>query len=143
MMVGAAVAQPGRWDLPPGLEAAAAARRLTRAWLAGWASDIDSAAADNLILAVSELTANATVHGAPPVVLSLHADERANVTIVTAVVHDAGSGLPRVREAASLDLFGRGLAIVDAISDRLGVWIFADGGKDVWCEVAIPVARHR
>lgn len=132
------VPPPGTWNLPPGLRAAAAARRLTRGWLAACGSGLDGATAGNVVLAVSELAANAAEHGMPPVVLRLHGSGRADAVVVTAEVHDAGTGLPRVFDVELLDERRRGLAIVEAVTDRWGIRDAAGGGKDVWCEVSVP-----
>jgi anti-sigma regulatory factor (Ser/Thr protein kinase) len=137
MMSAAAVPPPGTWQLSAGLEAAAQARRLTNSWLAPWASDTAEVIGD-LVLAVSELTANAAAHGAPPIMLTLSAEARGEDLIVTAAIHDSGTGMPRVFCDDVFGERGRGLAIVQAITGKWGVREATDGGKDVWCEVAVP-----
>jgi len=136
-MAAVEVPRPGTWELPGGLGAAAQARRLVRCWLAAWATQ-DGEAVGNLVLAVSELAANAAEHGAPPVVLTLTAEQRAGQIVVTAAVHDAGARLPSVFAGDALDERHRGLVIVEAVTGKWGVREAADGGKDVWCEVAVP-----
>jgi anti-sigma regulatory factor (Ser/Thr protein kinase) len=136
-MSAAAVPPPGSWQLPAGLEAAAQARRLTRGWLGSWASGAAEVTGD-LVLAVSELAANAAAHGAPPIMLTLSAEGRGGDLAVTAAVHDSGTGMPRVFSDDAFGEHGRGLAIVEAISGKWGVREAAGGGKDVWCEVAVP-----
>jgi anti-sigma regulatory factor (Ser/Thr protein kinase) len=129
--------RPGTWQLPHGPEAAAAARTLVRAWLAPWTSHAPDMVA-NAVLAVSELATNAAEHGAPPVLLAMSAENRGAHAVLTAVVHDGGAQLPHVFKAKLLDEHHRGLLIIEAVTARWGVRDAADGGKDVWFEIAVP-----
>jgi anti-sigma regulatory factor (Ser/Thr protein kinase) len=130
--------QSARWELPAGLEAAAAARKLVRAWLAGAGPDL-AAARDNLIAIVSELAANAVEHGRPPAFLALSAERRGEATVLIALVHDAAAGQPRpCHDIDPGDERHRGLVLVTALASKWGVREYATGGKDVWCELGLP-----
>lgn len=100
--------------------------------------------ADDIRLCVSELAANAVVHGGAPicgftlrVVASPH---RLRVE-----VRDDGAGRPVRRASTCQDASGRGLLLVEALADAWGVDDHAIG-KTVWAEFAItarPMAVWR
>jgi anti-sigma regulatory factor (Ser/Thr protein kinase) len=112
-------------DDDPG--AAAEARRTTRHVLARWRLP---ALVDSVVLAVSELVTNAMRHGRPPVWLTL----RRRAEDLRVDVHDANPGLVRSgapgngAEAES----GRGLQIVTALADEVGVEQIPNDGKVVF-----------
>ena len=98
---------------------------------------IAAATRDTLELLVSELVTNAVVHAGlgPEDPISVHITSR--VDRVRLVVSDPGPGFSRpvARSGDVLAPGGRGVAIVDALSDAWGVDV--DGsGCTVWCEVA-------
>ncbi|MFE2427460.1 ATP-binding protein [Streptomyces sp. NPDC059373] len=88
--------------------------------------------AEDLRLCVSELSTNALVHATPPAggfTLRVLAWAR----LLRVEVEDQGTGMP-VRRAARLeDVSGRGLLLVEALSDDWGV-VEGEYGKTVWCE---------
>jgi anti-sigma regulatory factor (Ser/Thr protein kinase) len=96
------------------------------------------AEADTLELLVSELVTNAMLHGAPPI--------RVRIEMIRDRVHvavtDASPRLPLAERPRSEDLTGRGLAIVEALSEAWGALLRPDGGKVVWADVA-PSPSHR
>jgi PAS domain S-box-containing protein len=94
--------------------------------LRGW--DVPEAVTRDVTLIASELVTNAMVHGGPPVELRL---ERNGSRIVVEVQDDAAGHLPRARRPADDDEHGRGLHIVDALSDEWGIR-GTDRGKCVW-----------
>lgn len=102
------------------------ARRAVREALAGWRLP---QLADSVVLAASELVTNAVRHGRPPVSLRL----RRRPEQVRLEVHDADPAEPpgahgeAVPDAES----GRGLGIVRALADEVGVDQVADDGKIV------------
>ena len=108
-------------------EAVAAARCFVRGALETWGED-------HLVwdgtLIVSELATNAVIHGDSPF--------RASITrsagVVRIAVEDAGPGLPRSRSAPADALDGRGIAIVEELSQRWGC-DRSDGGKVFWAEL--------
>ncbi|MFE7313226.1 ATP-binding protein [Streptomyces sp. NPDC057555] len=123
----------------------AEARRFTRTTLQGW--QMCPLLADNAVLIVSELVTNALRHGAAdpfelvfnsrvnarfcPAWLALTRQERG----VLCAVSDGGTGAPELRPADALAESGRGLRLVDELSDSWG-WTPPDqSGKTVWATV--------
>jgi len=92
---------------------------------------------DDVLLATSELTANALQHSeGPPRLTAVRAEDR----ITVALTDHRPDVLPIVvpmRGAVAAS--GRGMAIVDAISSHWGVTVYHDH-KVVWCELV--AARH-
>jgi anti-sigma regulatory factor (Ser/Thr protein kinase) len=112
--------------LPPDASAARAARRAVDAHV-GDALDRDRRG--DLALLVSELVANAVVHGRGEVLLRLQVDG----PVVRGEVVDEGGGFERdLRERSVEDVSGRGLAIVEALASRWGIH---EGTTHVWFEV--------
>ena len=101
----------------------ALARSFVREVLAGFSPGV----VDDVVMAASELAANAVVHGGSEFV----------VTIVQSAdglrlaVADAGPGEPTLRHTGGLDSAGRGLQLVDSLATRWGIERDAVG-KVVW-----------
>ena len=97
--------------------------------------DLPRAVRDALELCVSELAANCV----------LHAASNFSVTVIRSggvriEVTDAGSGAVELRNATAKDVRGRGLRIVEALSDAWGVQPAEQPpGKTVWAQ--FDVAR--
>ncbi|RLL67122.1 ATP-binding protein [Streptomyces sp. Z26] len=114
-----------------------AARAFTRRALLDWGG---TARADDVLLCVSELATNALLHGVPSgrgyrLHLWLNTDRGLRIE-----VHDSGNGHPRARTGPNEDgENGRGLLLVEALSDKWGVGTRRPG-KVVWCEFG-PYAR--
>ncbi|MFK0291269.1 ATP-binding protein [Streptomyces sp. NPDC090442] len=124
----------------------AEARRFTRDTLQDWR--MCPVLADNAVLIVSELVTNALRHGTPadpfelafnslggnrfcPAWLALTRQESG----VLCAVSDGGSGAPVLRQQDALAESGRGLRLVDELSDSWG-WTLPDhAGKTVWATV--------
>ena len=83
-----------------------------------------------MVLAVSELTANAVQHGVGPIELAVH-DSDEGVTVEVSD-HDVGRH-PEVRRASVTSVSGRGLSIIDALAAHWGLTV-RDGSKSVWCD---------
>ncbi|WP_250290778.1 ATP-binding protein [Streptomyces atroolivaceus] len=103
--------------LPPTRRGARLARLLTTAHLSDWGLPTESAAH-----IVSELAANATVHGRVPgrdfqLSLAVHDDELLRI----AVTDTRGERLTLPAPPADFAESGRGLLIVEALADRWGV----------------------
>jgi len=123
-------------SMPRAPESAAVARRLVRAVLDAWEL---SCLADSAELVVSELVANAAEH-ARPAAHRLHGATirvgltRVRTDRVRVTVTDLDRRVPKVRPAGDDQEHGRGLALVEAISEAWGVtpvrW-----GKHVWAEL--------
>jgi anti-sigma regulatory factor (Ser/Thr protein kinase) len=120
-----------RWQLPAETASAARARSMVRQFLAGsGASQVDEPVA---MLAVSELVTNAVLHssGDSPLVLSV--ELRGGHLRID--VEDVGAGPPRLDHPGDEAEHGRGLHIVDQITDAWGWSTAEDDTKHVWCDV--------
>jgi len=114
-------------DLVGGTEIAAHARAFASGVLRSW--HVGEDLCDAGVLAVSELVANATIHGKPPVRLRLRRTDRRLIVDVS----DGDDHLPRRRLADDTDEDGRGIGIVAALASSWGARQL-DAGKSVWCE---------
>ena len=113
--------------LPADLRNVGHARRLLRGALErSGAEDLTDAAT----LALSELVTNAFVHVGGEVVVKISATADA----VRAEVEDGAAHLPSRRSHAATAGTGRGLQLVEELSDRWGATVRA-GGKVVWFEI--------
>jgi anti-sigma regulatory factor (Ser/Thr protein kinase) len=114
---------------------AVARRRLT--------SDLDAAgiyetAVCDAAIVVSELLSNAIRHAAPLPDAQVQVTWSIDHDALRIAVSDAGDGpLPRVTEPAPGAPGGRGLGIVESLSDRWGV-LREDGVTTVWAQLAAP-----
>jgi anti-sigma regulatory factor (Ser/Thr protein kinase) len=102
--------------------AVSAARRFVRDVLSNQPLDIMDAAE----LMTSELTANCVRHARTDFELAVEAQGQIRIE-----VHDSGPGEPTLLSPARNDVTGRGLRIVDTLSDEWGV-TQEHGGKAVW-----------
>ncbi|WP_405857773.1 ATP-binding protein [Streptomyces sp. NBC_00090] len=118
--------------LPSRPESAWVARRLTQAVvLRQWG--LGAQIAEHAVLLVSELVGNAVRHtGARVFALRMHR-RRGWIRIE---VRDPSRGLPCLMPVAELDTSGRGLFLVDKLSDRWGVDL-APRGKTTWFEMRV------
>ncbi|MFJ3289665.1 SpoIIE family protein phosphatase [Streptomyces sp. NPDC086669] len=114
-------------------EALTGARHMIRAAVRAWSA---GDRADEIELVADELITNALMHteGAAVVTLRVLAgsDRRLRVE-----VEDSSSALPRRRDAGESGVSGRGLLLVDLLTDVWGVEA-RGGGKAVWCEFVVP-----
>ncbi|MFK4145983.1 SpoIIE family protein phosphatase [Streptomyces sp. NPDC004065] len=117
------------WRLDADPASVATARRRTRAQLAAW--NVDPETAFNTELIVSELVTNAVRHGAPPIELRLINDRN-----LTCEVRDSGPAAPHLRHARVADEGGRGLFIAAQLAQAWGTR-FTTEGKTVWTEQAL------
>jgi anti-sigma regulatory factor (Ser/Thr protein kinase) len=114
---------------------AVARRRLT--------SDLDAAgiyeaAVCDAAIVVSELLSNAIRHAAPLPDAQVQVTWGLDHDALRIAVSDAGDGpLPHVTEPAPGAPGGRGLGIVESLSDRWGV-LREDGVTTVWAQLAAP-----
>jgi anti-sigma regulatory factor (Ser/Thr protein kinase) len=107
-------------------EAVSAARRFVREALSGEGADVIDAAE----LMASELTSNCVRHAETSFDVSVHVREDIKVE-----VRDTGGGEPRRLSPGPEEPSGRGLMIVQAMSDSWGVEA-ASAGKKVWFKLA-------
>jgi anti-sigma regulatory factor (Ser/Thr protein kinase) len=127
---------PGRLSrsitLLPLAQAVAVARDWSRETLSTWKL---GELADEVAQIVSELVTNSIEHADTARIRALLM--RTPGTIFVNVADDDTLNLPACKQAGPDDICGRGLAIVEALSDRWGVTV-AEEGKSVWCEVTLP-----
>lgn len=115
-------------------------RRIVSAQLRYWQLDplIDQAA-----LGVTELLTNVHRHAQPDKTCTV--DIRLLLDRLRVAVHDHDPRLPTVKEADPLALCGRGLALIEAVSESWGVRAEGDTGKVIWFTLPAPPAaapRH-
>ncbi|HVF18700.1 MAG TPA: ATP-binding protein [Mycobacteriales bacterium] len=115
--------------LPHEPASAGIARARVRAELGGWGT---SERVEDAMLLVTELIANAVIHGKPEICLDVDVDGSTSLLLVR--VTDGSPLLPRLSDGRSP---GRGLGIVDSLADRWGVEPLPDeqDGKRVWFEL--------
>ncbi|MFJ9582583.1 SpoIIE family protein phosphatase [Streptomyces acidicola] len=118
-------------------EALTEARHMIRIAASGWGARERT---DEIELVADELITNALMHTEGAAILSLRvptgSDRRLRVE-----VEDSSSALPRRRDAGESGVSGRGLLLVDLLSDVWGVEA-RGGGKCVWCEFVVPDRGH-
>ncbi|TXS42414.1 ATP-binding protein [Streptomyces sp. OR43] len=120
-----------RADFAMGEHSARHLRRILRLYLNGWGLE---AVADAAELALTELIANVVRHvpgrRCQTFIFRLPGGEGVRVEVA-----DDWPQLPRTVEGDVLDEGGRGLLLVDAVTDKWGVEARRDGGgKAVWFE---------
>jgi anti-sigma regulatory factor (Ser/Thr protein kinase) len=89
---------------------------------------------DDALLVVDELVTNAVLTGAANVTVSIELHD-AELKIEVA---DGADGWPELRSASPSDSSGRGLALVDALSEAWGVRRRRPVGKSVWARLTVP-----
>ncbi|MFI5753971.1 ATP-binding protein [Streptomyces sp. NPDC051569] len=122
----------GEVRLPSRPESAAAARRITHGVvLSQWA--LSSQTAEYAVLLVSELVGNAVRHTGARVFGLRMLRRRGWIRIE---VRDPSRGLPCLIPVQEMDISGRGLFLVDRLSDRWGVDLLPRG-KTTWFEMRV------
>lgn len=87
----------------------------------------------NVSLAVSELVTNGLLHARTPMTLRVALDDDGCVRIE---VSDGSISPPRGRRFTVESGTGRGLRLLDSLSEEWGV-VPRDGGKTVWCRMRL------
>jgi anti-sigma regulatory factor (Ser/Thr protein kinase) len=121
--------------LPRDPAASSLARQAVRQRLGG---QLPPATLADVTLAVSELVANAVLHGSGAIELRMEADGRE----VRGEVIDGGGGFERqMRDDGGLEgVGGRGLFIVGRVAESWGVH---QGTTHVWFQIPVGGADHR
>ncbi|MBC9725954.1 SpoIIE family protein phosphatase [Streptomyces sp. TRM68367] len=113
-------------------EALTEARHMIHAAVHAWGG---GDRADEVVLVADELITNALIHTEGSAIVTLRvltaSDRRLRVE-----VEDSSSALPRRRDAGESGVSGRGLLLVDLLTDVWGVEA-RGGGKAVWCEFVV------
>jgi anti-sigma regulatory factor (Ser/Thr protein kinase) len=118
--------------LPSRPESAAIARRLTQyVVLSQWA--LTPQIAEHAVLLVSELVGNAVRHTGARVFALRMVRRRGWIRVE---VRDPSRGLPCLMPVHEMDVSGRGLFLVDKLSDRWGVDL-QPRGKTTWFEMRV------
>lgn len=115
-------------EFPADPHSVAAARRLAVEVL----SDADASVRESIELMVSELATNAVRHAGSGFQLRI-ARQR---DVIRVEVTDPGAGKPKPRSPGPDEPTGRGLRIVEMLSDAWGVEQHANRGKTVWFTVS-------
>ena len=101
--------------------------------------DVEPEVIDAVAVMVSELATNAVRHAASDFSVSVECD----TDVIRVAVADAGARLPSRRPPEPGEHSGRGLQIVRALADELGVSENVAGpGKTVWFVLAARAARR-
>jgi anti-sigma regulatory factor (Ser/Thr protein kinase) len=123
-----------RVELVADAQAPGHARRATREALRTWQLP---ALVDRVLLVVSELVTNSVRYGSPPLRLVLSRFERS----VRVDVHDAVASVPDLPGRCPADddaESGRGLLLVSAVADDVGVEHVPGDGKHVYASFTTP-----
>ncbi|MFF0309711.1 ATP-binding protein [Streptosporangium sp. NPDC004379] len=121
-----------QWTLPHDLSVIGKTRGLVQEMLTAWGL---GRLADDVVLAAGELLANTISYGEPLVRLTLRAEDGT----LWIEVADRGPELPRRLNLGPDAVHGRGLIIVEALSDAFGVTPLPDTpGKTVWARWDLP-----
>lgn len=118
-----------RLPLPPHKIASRQAHRVLQWALEDWA--VEGEAADNARVVLSEIVTNALAHSLDVFRLSL----RLRGDQILVEVWDCADGVPVVGLPGGLEIGGRGMFLVDALSKEWGVRPDARGGKTIWAKV--------
>ncbi|MEU2355774.1 SpoIIE family protein phosphatase [Streptomyces misionensis] len=120
--------QVAEWDVPADPAAVSRLRRAVSERLARWGLE---EAAFGMELVLSELVTNAIRYGSEPVRLRLIRDR----TLIIEVA-DGSSTSPHLRYAGTTDEGGRGLFLVQQMTERWGTR-YSPQGKVIWAEMAV------
>ncbi|MFF7970215.1 SpoIIE family protein phosphatase [Streptomyces sp. NPDC007905] len=114
-------------------EALTQARHMIRAAVRTWGA---RDRADEIELVADELITNALMHTEGSAIVTVRVLEGSGRRL-RVEVEDSSSALPRRRDAGENGVSGRGLLLVDRLTDVWGVEA-RGGGKAVWCEFEVP-----
>ena len=115
-----------------------AARRFCKQTLEHWGASRELV--DSVCLVVSELVTNAVLHAGTSCELTVSGPASVDADVVRIEVIDGDASAPLAKRYDVDAASGRGLHLVEALSDRFGTQHRGDG-KAVWCEVAWEPSR--
>jgi len=104
-----------------------------RTFVTSIVSDAHVEVRESVAVMVSELATNALVHAASGFDVVVDRFE----STITVAVTDWGDGSPELRSPGSTEPHGRGLRIVDALSDEWGVVSTSDEAKTIWFRLRV------
>ncbi|MCK8677990.1 ATP-binding protein [Streptomyces lichenis] len=137
LLARAVTVKPGYWEmLPRERESAAVARELVRAALDRWGL---TELVDDAALVVTELVANAVDHAPDGATIRVAVIRIRTTRIRISVVDGAAHRLPPLRAAGPDAERGRGLLLVEALSDQWGVDLLP-WGKRVRADLEMRVS---
>ena len=113
--------------LPAELESVSRARHFLRDALSRWQADGYDLAAPQVL---TELAANAALHARTTYTVHVRLERE----VLLLEVSDSSATMPQQRHYGTAATTGRGIALVDALSQAWGVRLRA-AGKTVWCRV--------
>lgn len=120
-------------------ESPSRARKAVRYAVLAW--ECGDAVAETAELLTSELATNAVLHASCSVEYVVELTVAGGVLTVSVI--DFGSGSPSVTRADDADTHGRGLSMVEMLSDAWGVDALAGGGKRVFFRLGVPALPRR
>ncbi len=118
-----------RRSFEPSEASVGAARR----FVAGTISDVAVGVSESVSVMVSELSTNALVHAAGGFEVIV---DRSDHHVLVSVC-DRGDGTPELQSPDASEPHGRGLRIVDALSDQWGISSTDEVGKSVWFRMSL------
>jgi anti-sigma regulatory factor (Ser/Thr protein kinase) len=118
-----------RRSFEPSEASVGAARR----FVAGTITDVAVGVSESVAVMVSELSTNALVHATGG--FEVIVDRSDHHVLVS--VRDQGDGTPELQSPDASEPHGRGLRIVDALSEQWGISSTADAGKSVWFRMSL------
>ncbi|MBD0745337.1 ATP-binding protein [Streptomyces sp. CBMA152] len=129
------------WRFSRGPRSVGRARALLAEQARAW--KVPDRLTETAVLLLSELMTNAVRHGRAPADREVRARCVLGGDIFRVEVVDANAVLPYPRAAGPDDESGRGLALVEALSDAWGANHRPCGiGKTVWFELIVPGGVH-
>jgi anti-sigma regulatory factor (Ser/Thr protein kinase) len=110
--------------------------RAARVFVTETLTGAPKAAVADAVLVVSELAANAVTHASSAFTICVEQTP----SHVRIEVRDRGAGEPRQQHPGSEQPYGRGLHIVNELTDDWGIDTHPEGGKTVWVDLPLPQA---
>ena len=107
--------------------------RISRELVRSTLRSVDGELVDVATILTDEMVTNAVKHGQPPISLAIAGDDEGIVISVA----DGGPELPVARTVSRTAECGRGLMIIDILSDEWGVVPLYEG-KKIWIRLHAP-----
>jgi anti-sigma regulatory factor (Ser/Thr protein kinase) len=134
------VETPATLELVPSLRAPRLARAFVADTLTKWAVGAEDGEAAQLV--VSELVTNAVIHAPQSATITLQLIMTADALRI--LVSDRNPDEPdRLHPEPGLAESGRGVPLVNALSNRWGIQPNGPDGKTVWCELTARSAARK